>query len=163
MLRRYDRTLAWALDHPRLILAILLATVVTNFYLYTIVPKGFFPQQDTGRINGAIQADQSSSFQLMRQKLQQFMSIIQKDPAVDFAVGFTGGGQTNGGFAFMPLKPLSERKISADQLIRWLRGQLAQVAVATHLYLDRLSLSFWEFRGGRPSRRVPRGALVPGE
>jgi multidrug efflux pump len=131
MLRRYDRTLAWALDHPRLILAILLATVVTNFYLYTIVPKGFFPQQDTGRINGAIQADQSSSFQLMRQKLQQFMSIIQKDPAVDFAVGFTGGGQTNGGFVFMSLKPLSERKMSADQVIRRLRGQLAQVAGAT--------------------------------
>jgi multidrug efflux pump len=114
-----------------LILAILLATVVTNFYLYTTVPKGFFPQQDTGRINGAIQADQSSSFQLMRQKLQQFMSIIQKDPAVDFAVGFTGGGQTNGGFAFMPLKPLSERKISADQLARPARPGCR----ATHLYL----------------------------
>jgi multidrug efflux pump len=131
MLRGYDRSLGWALDHPLLILAILLATVVTNIHLYTIVPKGFFPQQDTGRINGAIQADQSSSFQLMREKLQQFMSIIQKDPAVEFAVGFTGGGQTNGGFVFMALKPLSERKISADQVIRRLRGQLAQVAGAT--------------------------------
>jgi multidrug efflux pump len=131
MLRGYDRSLGWALDHPLLILTILLATVVTNIHLYTIVPKGFFPQQDTGRINGAIQADQSSSFQLMREKLQQFMSIIQKDPAVEFAVGFTGGGQTNGGFVFMALKPLSERKISADQVIRRLRGQLAQVAGAT--------------------------------
>jgi multidrug efflux pump len=131
MLRRYDRSLAWALDHPRFILTILVATVVTNFYLYTIVPKGFFPQQDTGRINGAIQADQSSSFQLMRQKLQQFISIVQKDPAVDTVVGFTGGGQTNGGFVFMSLKPMSERKISADQVIRRLRGQLAQVAGAT--------------------------------
>jgi multidrug efflux pump len=131
MLRGYSRTLAWALSHPRLVLTILLATVVTNFYLYTVVPKGFFPQQDTGRINGGIQGDQSISFQLMRQKLQQFISIIQKDPAVDTVVGFTGGGQTNGGFVFMSLKPLSERKISADQVIRRLRGELAQVPGAT--------------------------------
>src|SRR5712675_444212 len=131
MLRGYRRTLGWALDNPRVILAILLTTVATNFYLYTIVPKGFFPQQDTGRINGGIQADQSISFQLMRQKLQQFVSIIQKDPAVDTVVGFTGGGQTNGGFVFMSLKPLSERKISADLVIRRLRGELAQVPGAT--------------------------------
>src|SRR5262249_33763786 len=97
MLSGYRRTLNSALNHPRLVVAILLVTIVTNFYLYTIVPKGFFPQQDTGRITGAIQADQSISFQLMRQKLQQFISIIQKDAAVDTVVGFTGGGQTNGG------------------------------------------------------------------
>jgi multidrug efflux pump len=131
MLRGYRHTLGWALDHPRLILAILLTTVGTNFYLYTIVPKGFFPQQDTGRINGGIQADQSISFQLMRQKLQQFVSIVQKDPAVEMVVGFTGGGQTNGGFVFLSLKPLSERKISADLVIRRLRGELAQVPGAT--------------------------------
>jgi multidrug efflux pump len=131
MLRGYRRTLGWALDHPRLILAILLTTVATNFYLYTIIPKGFFPQQDTGRINGGIQADQSISFQLMRQKLQQFVSIVQKDPAVEMVVGFTGGGQTNGGFVFLSLKPLSERKISADLVIRRLRGELAQVPGAT--------------------------------
>jgi multidrug efflux pump len=130
MLRGYDRTLSWALDHPRLILTILVATIATNFYLYSVVPKGFFPQQDTGRINGGIQADQSISFQLMRQKLEQFISIIQKDPAVDSVVGFTGGGQTNGGFVFISLKPLSERKISADEVIRRLRGQLAVVAGA---------------------------------
>jgi multidrug efflux pump len=131
MLRGYDRTLTWALDHPRLILTVLLATIVTNFYLYSAIPKGFFPQQDTGRINGAIQADQSISFQLMQQKLQQFVDIIRRDPAVDFVVGFTGGGQTNGGFVFMSLKPLQERKISADQVIRRLRGQLAQVPGAS--------------------------------
>ncbi|MBV9971671.1 MAG: efflux RND transporter permease subunit, partial [Xanthobacteraceae bacterium] len=131
MLRGYDRTLTWALEHPRLILTILLATIVTNFYLYSAIPKGFFPQQDTGRINGAIQADQSVSFQLMQQKLQQFVDIIRRDPAVDFVVGFTGGGQTNGGFVFMSLKPIQERKISADQVIRRLRGQLAQVPGAT--------------------------------
>ncbi len=131
MLRGYDRTLSWALDHPRLILTVLLATIVTNFYLYSAIPKGFFPQQDTGRINGAIQADQSISFQLMQQKLAQFVDIIRRDPAVDFVVGFTGGGQTNGGFVFMSLKPLQERKISADQVIRRLRGQLAQVPGAS--------------------------------
>jgi multidrug efflux pump len=131
MLRGYDRTLSWALNHPRLILTVLLATIVTNFYLYSAIPKGFFPQQDTGRINGAIQADQSISFQLMQQKLQQFVDIIRRDPAVDFVVGFTGGGQTNGGFVFMSLKPLQERKISADQVIRRLRGQLAQVPGAS--------------------------------
>jgi multidrug efflux pump len=131
MLRGYRHTLGWALDHPRLILAILLTTVATNFYLYTIIPKGFFPQQDTGRINGGIQADQSISFQLMRQKLQQFVSIVQKDPEVEMVVGFTGGGQTNGGFVFLSLKPLSERKISADLVIRRLRGELAQVPGAT--------------------------------
>ena len=79
----------------------------------TIVPKGFFPQQDTGRIVGGIQADQSISFQLMQQKLTQFVSIMQKDPAVETVVGFTGGGQTNSGFVFVSLKPLSERKVSA--------------------------------------------------
>jgi multidrug efflux pump len=131
MLRGYDRTLTWALNHPRLILTVLLATIVTNFYLYSAIPKGFFPQQDTGRINGAIQADQSISFQLMQQKLQQFVDIIRRDPAVDFVVGFTGGGQTNGGFVFMSLKPIQERKISADQVIRRLRGQLAQVPGAS--------------------------------
>jgi multidrug efflux pump len=131
MLHGYERSLAWALNHSFLVLMILAATVAANIYLYIIVPKGFFPQQDTGRINGGIQGDQSISFQLMQQKLQQFVEIIQKDPAVDTVVGFTGGGSTNGGFVFMSLKPLSERKISADLVIRRLRGELAQVAGAT--------------------------------
>jgi multidrug efflux pump len=133
MLRGYKRTLAWALNRPRLILAILLLTVATNFHLYTIVPKGFFPQQDTGWIIGSIQADQSISFQLMHHKLQQFTSIIQRDPGVNTVVGFTGGGQTptNGGFVFMSLKPLQERKISADLVIQRLRSQLAEVEGAT--------------------------------
>jgi multidrug efflux pump len=132
-MRGYKRTLAWALNHPRLIMAILLLTVAINFNLYTIVPKGFFPQQDTGWIIGSIQADQSISFQLMHQKLQQFTSIIQRDPGVNTVVGFTGGGQTptNGGFVFMSLKPLQERKISADLVIQRLRDQLAEVEGAT--------------------------------
>ncbi len=131
MLRGYERSLGWALDHPRLVLGILLVTVVINVELYRIIPKGFFPQQDTGRINGAIQADQSISFQLMRQKLEQFVDIIRKDPAVDTVVGFTGTGQTNGGFMFLSLKPISERKITADQVIRRLSRELAQVPGAT--------------------------------
>jgi multidrug efflux pump len=135
MLRGYDRSLGWALRHPRVILGILLVTIVTNVELYRIIPKGFFPQQDTGRINGSIQADQSISFQLMRQKLEQFVDIIRKDPAVETVVGFTGTGQTNGGFMFLSLKPLGERKITADQVINRLSGELAQIPGAT-MYLQ---------------------------
>jgi multidrug efflux pump len=131
MLRGYDRSLGWALRHPRLVLAILLVTIVTNVELYRIVPKGFFPQQDTGRINGSIQADQSISFQLMQQKMKQFVDIIHKDPAVDTVVGFTGTSQTNGGFMFLSLKPIGERNVTAGQVINRLSGELAQVAGAT--------------------------------
>jgi multidrug efflux pump len=131
----YERTLGWALGHPRTTLSILGITLCLNVYLYVIVPKGFFPQQDTGRITGTIQADQSISFQLMRQKLQQFVDIIQKDPAVDTAAGFTGGGsaggQTNAGNVFMSLKPLGARNVSADEVIRRLRREAAQVPGAT--------------------------------
>jgi len=131
----YDRSLRWTLNNPLFILLIFAATVCLNVYLFVIVPKGFFPQQDTGRINGSIQADQAISFQLMRQKLQQFIAIVRKDPAVDTVVGFTGGGtgggQTNGGSIFMSLKPLRQRKISADQVIRRLRNEVAQVPGAS--------------------------------
>ncbi len=127
ILRGYETTLSWALRHPRFIVSILLATVCLNVYLYVIIPKGFFPQQDTGRITGSIQADQSISFQAMRQKLADFVTIIQSDPAVDTVTGFTGGGQRNGGFMFISLKPLQERQLSADQVIARLRGKLAQV------------------------------------
>jgi multidrug efflux pump len=131
VLRGYDRTLQWALLHPRLIVMILMATLGLNVYLYSAVPKGFFPQQDTGRFVGGIQADQSISFQLMEKKLTQFVSIIQRDPAVESVVGFTGGGQTNSGFVFASLKPLSERKASADQITTRLRRELAQVPGAS--------------------------------
>jgi multidrug efflux pump len=130
-LRGYEHTLGFALRHPRAILLVFFVTIGLNFYLFTAIPKGFFPQQDTGRLTGNIQADQSISFQLMRQKLVQFISIIQKDPAIDTVVGFTGGGQTNSGFVFASLKPLSERGISADQVIARLRRELAQVPGAT--------------------------------
>ena len=131
MLAFYRRTLAIALAYPRSLMLVLLAVVGLNVYLYVVIPKGFFPQQDTGRLVGSIQADQSISFQLMRTKLAQFVDIIKRDPAVDTVVGFTGGGQTNGGFMFVSLKPLAERKISADGVIGRLRRQMSAVPGAT--------------------------------
>jgi multidrug efflux pump len=125
LLRWYEKTLTWALQHKRFMLLLLAGTVCLNIYLYIIVPKGFFPQQDTGRLIGNIQADQSISFQAMRQKLADFMEIISKDPATGSVVGFTGGSRVNSGFIFVALKPLKERKLSADKVIERLRGKLA--------------------------------------
>ncbi len=135
MLGGYRRSLGWALAHPRFVLLVLLAMLCLNGYLYVTIPKGFFPQQDTGRLTGSIQADQAISFQLMSKKLAQFVDIVKSDPAVDTAVGFTGSGQTNSGFMYISLKPLAERKISADQVIARLRRKLAAVSGAT-LYLQ---------------------------
>jgi multidrug efflux pump len=131
MLNFYRRTLTVALLHPRSIMLILAAVLGLNFYLYDIIPKGFFPQQDTGRVVGSIQADQSISFQLMQQKLAQFVTIIKQDPAVETVVGFTGGGQTNSGFVFASLYPLGQRGISADGVIARLRRAMAVVPGAT--------------------------------
>jgi multidrug efflux pump len=135
VLRGYGRSLNWALRNRLLVVLLLLATVVFNIYLFYVIPKGFFPQQDTGRLIGGIQADQSISFQSMEKKLRQFMQLVQDDPAVDTVVGFTGGGsqgggQTNSGFVFIALKAKSERKLSADQVIARLRPKLSQVAGA---------------------------------
>ena len=123
----YARTLRVALRHRYLTLLVLAATVALNFWLYTQLPFGFFPQQDTGRLNGGIQADQSISFQLMRQKVAQFIQIVGSDPDVDSVVGFTGGGQVNSGNVFVALKPVKERKLTSDQVIARLRGRLAKV------------------------------------
>jgi multidrug efflux pump len=131
MLNFYRRTLTAALLRPRSVMLVLAAVLGLNFYLYNIIPKGFFPQQDTGRIIGIIQADQSISFQLMQQKLAQFIGIMKKDPAVETAVGFTGGGQTNSGFMFVSLYPLGKREISADGVIARLRREMAVVPGAT--------------------------------
>jgi multidrug efflux pump len=127
----YRRTLGEALTHPLMTMVVLLATLCLNVYLIWIVPKGFFPQQDTGRIVGGIQADQSISFQLMQQKLTQFLDIVRKDPAVDASAGFTGGGQTNGGGVFIALKPRSARTDTSDQVIARLRRELNQVPGAS--------------------------------
>ena len=130
LLRGYARTLDWALRHALAVVLILAGVLALNGYLYVVIPKGFFPQQDTGRLIGRIQADQSTSFQLMRGKLTQFVNIVRADPAVDAVVGFTGGSQTNTGSVFVSLKPLAQR-VSVDQVMARLRGKLAAVAGAT--------------------------------
>jgi multidrug efflux pump len=147
VLHVYERSLRRALQWPALVMLSLLATVGLAVYLFIIIPKGFFPQQDTGRMVGGIQADQSISFQLMQQKLAQFVAIIRKDPAVQNIVGFTGGGQTNSGFVFVVLKPLSERNVSVEQVIGRLRRKLNQVAGA-RLFLQAVQ-DIWV--GGRQS------------
>src|SRR5437667_9245395 len=126
VLRRYERSLDWVLKHGVLIMGVLAVTVVLNIVLYVYIPKGFFPQQDTGRLVGFIQADQSISFQAMRQKLANVIDIIRADPAVDTVGGFTGGQQRNTGMMFISLKPKSERSESADQIIARLRVKLAR-------------------------------------
>ena len=131
LLGAYARTLRAVLRHPLITLLVLLLTIVFNIYLFIIVPKGFFPQQDTGRVIGMVQADQSISFQLMQQKMRQFVDILDSDPDVANAAGFTGGGQTNSGFAYIALKPVAERTVNADQVIARLRPKLAKVPGAT--------------------------------
>jgi multidrug efflux pump len=132
----YSRTLAWVLRHPHAMLGVTILTIAINVYLFVIVPKGFFPQQDTGRITGIVQAAQDISFQSMRDKLGQIVAIIKTDPAVENVIGFTGGGgggsgtTTNTARMFIALKPLAERKLSADQVIGRLRPRLAQVVGA---------------------------------
>ncbi len=133
LLHHYETTLSWALRHSRLTMLVAALTVCVNIYLYIIVPKGFFPEQDTGRIMGAIQADQDTSFQSLQEKLAQFVDIVKADPAVASAVAFTGGnnGSTNTGRMFISLKPLAERKLSAPLVIARLRPKLATVAGAS--------------------------------
>ena len=134
----YGRTLTSALDHPRLVMLVLLTTVGLNIYLFAIIPKGFFPQQDTGTLNGNLRADQSISFQAMVQKLRTTMSIVQQDPAVQDVVGYTGGGgygATNTANIFVGLKPLKERHDKSDRVIARLRAKLA-VVTGARLYLQ---------------------------
>jgi len=147
MLHGYEGSLAWALAHSRLMMLILAATIGLNVYLYIHIPKGFFPQQDVGRMIGVIQADQGISFQAMRQKLNDFAEIVRSDPAVENVVGFTGGGQRNSGFMFITLKPVAERKASADQVIARLRPKLAREPGANLFLVPVQDIRM----GGRPS------------
>jgi multidrug efflux pump len=153
MLRLYEVTLARVLLHPALTILTLVALLILNFFLFIIVPKGFFPQQDTGRLNGSVLADQDTSYQSMNVRLQQLLKIVQADPAVRNVVGFTGGGggtSTNTARMFINLKPLNQRKISADLIIGRLRPKLAVVPGAT-LYLQ----SSQDLRiGGRSSNAL---------
>jgi multidrug efflux pump len=123
LLRGYRASLAWSLRHPLLVMLVLAGTIALNFYLYSVVPKGFFPQQDTGRLIGSVRADQGTSFQAMRQKVADAVALVKTDPAVENVVAFTGGAQRNRAFMFVTLKPLEERKISADQVVARLRAK----------------------------------------
>jgi multidrug efflux pump len=132
ILTTYGRALRWVLRHQRFMLAVTIATACLSVYLYVLVPKGFFPQQDTGRLMGGIQAEQDISFQAIRDKMFSYVGIIIKDPAVNTVTGFVGGGGTaNTGRMFITLKPLEQRKLSADQVINRLRVKLASVTGAT--------------------------------
>jgi multidrug efflux pump len=133
MLAGYERSLTWALNRGPLIICILIITILLNGYLIWILPKGLFPQQDSGGIIGSVQADQSISFQLMKQKMQAFVNIVKGEPEVSTVVGFTGAGAngTNTGFMYVTLKPLSERSLTGDQVIGKLRGKLAKVPGAS--------------------------------
>jgi len=134
VLRFYERTLGWVLRHQPLTLAVTIVTMVATGYLYARIPKGFFPQQDTGRLNGSIQADQDVSFQAMQKKLAAFTDTVMRDPAVESATGFLGG-QANSGRMFVALKDRAQRDVSADQVIARLRGKVAHVPGAA-LYLQ---------------------------
>jgi multidrug efflux pump len=137
VLKAYEHALDWALDSKLLVMLILAFVVGLNVFLFSAAPKGFFPQQDTGQINGGIRADQSISFQAMQQKLRQLVNIIKSDPAVDTVVGFTGGSRAGGGFMFLNLKPVSERAKgeSGQAVIARLRPKLARVT-GVQLFLN---------------------------
>ena len=125
--RGYEHSLDWALHAQWLVLLILVLVIALNGYLFVMIPKGFFPTQDTGQIQGGMRADQSISFQAMQEKLRQLVNIIRSDPAVDTVVGFTGGGRAGGGFVFVNLKPAAQRTERGQAVIARLRPQLARV------------------------------------
>ncbi|MET0258199.1 MAG: efflux RND transporter permease subunit, partial [Methylobacterium sp.] len=146
LLRGYERSLGFALRHRRLVLLSVFAAMGLNVYLYVIVPKGFFPEQDTGQLMGGIQADQRISFQSMSQKLKAASDIVQADPAVESIVGFTGGRGTNSANVFVGLKPLGTRD-PIEKVMARLRPKLARVAGARLFLFPRQDLKM----GGRQS------------
>ncbi len=146
LLHGYDRSLTWALKHHRIMLLVFFATIGLNIYLYAIVPKGFFPQQDTGLMIGNIQADQSISFDAMANKLERVVKIVKANPAVANVVAFTGGGSSNSGFLFVSLVPDNQRP-DATTVIAELRRKLGNLA-GTQVFLAPVQ----DIRaGGRPS------------
>jgi multidrug efflux pump len=142
----YARSLRWALGHAALMLLVFFSTIGLSIYLYAIVPKGFFPTQDTGLLIGSVQADQSISFQDMSKKLEQIVAIVRKNPGMENVVAFTGGGTTNSAFMFMQLKPLSER-VGVQTIIVQLRKALAHVPGAQTFMFPVQDIR----AGGRPS------------
>ncbi|MGE4482215.1 efflux RND transporter permease subunit [Acidocella sp.] len=143
----YEHSLRWALAHARLVGAGFVLTIGLNVVLFMVVPKGFFPQQDTGLLIGNMQADQSTSFASMKAKMTEAEAIIQKDPAVATASGFTGGRSTNTAMLFVSLKPLSERHASAAKVVARLRGPLSHIAGAQTFLVSAQDLHV----GGRQS------------
>ena len=132
MNRTYKTSVGWVLRHKRFTFAVAILMVVLNVWLYFIVPKGFFPQQDTGRMTGTIMGDQDVSFQDMRDKTNQFIRIVKQDPAIENVLASVGGNSAqNQGRMFVTLKPLAQRKISVDKVIARLRPKLAHVPGAT--------------------------------
>ncbi len=145
MVDTYEGSLAWALDHGKIVLLVLAGTVALNVYLYTAVAKGFFPQQDSGILQGGIQVDQASSFPLTQKKLRDLVAIVGRDKAIDTITAFSGG---NGGFMFIALKPRAQRPgETADMVINRIRPRTTKVSGA-QLFLQ----SAQDFRfGGRQS------------
>jgi multidrug efflux pump len=132
LLAGYRRSLIWVLNHPLLTLTALFLTVALNVLLIVKIPKGFFPQQDTGAIQGGVQGPQDSSFPAMNQSIQQIVGVIKADPAIANVVAFTGGqGATNTANIFIALKPLAQRKVNAAQVIARLRPKLNGLCVST--------------------------------
>ncbi len=132
---RYQTTLLWVLSHAKLTLYVTFGTIILNVLLFIVVPKGFFPQQDTGRITGSIQAEQNISFDAMKKILTQYVDILRKDRAIQNVVGFVGGGSGNSGQIFITLKPYGERSASSDTVLNRLRPEFANIADAK-LYLQ---------------------------
>ncbi|HST00147.1 MAG TPA: efflux RND transporter permease subunit, partial [Usitatibacter sp.] len=126
MHRGYERSLGWALRFPLFMVLVFFATVALTIFMYIHIPKGFFPQQDTGRLMGFIRADQSISFQAMRQKLDRLAAVVMADPAVDSVTAFTGGGQRNSAQMFIALKPLKDRNATLDEILGRLRPKLSK-------------------------------------
>ncbi|HEY1253320.1 MAG TPA: efflux RND transporter permease subunit, partial [Terracidiphilus sp.] len=132
MLSVYSRSLSWVLKHPGPVLTLLLLTIGLNFYLIDIIPKGFFPQQDTGAITGSVRGPQDASFSVMNNSILQLENVIKADPAVANVIAFTGGGgSSNGGSLYIALKPLNERKVTAPAIIDRLRPKLNRLPVAS--------------------------------
>ena len=132
LLAGYSRSLEWVLKHPAPMLILLLLTIALNFFLIDIIPKGFFPQQDTGAITGAVRGPQDASFPVMDNSIRRLVDVIKADPAVANVIAFTGGqGASNGGNLYISLKPLAERKISAAAIIDRLRPQMNRLPVAS--------------------------------
>ncbi len=156
ILRGYERSLSWALDHNAIIMLLLAIAMASTVMLFTVIPKGFFPEQDTGRLEGNIQADQNISFQSMREKMIQLISIVQSDPNVTNINGYTGAGggggrgNTNTGKIYVALKPLSERNAGAPEIIASLRRKTAAIPGARLYFQSPQDIRI----GSRPSNAL---------